>query len=160
MTPAKKTVKKIPKKKSITKKTSLQKTKASAMSRSVPPLKKKTKTPNKTTRTFPTTIRIKLKLPKPQTLPWRETLPNEKWIGIVEDYLAHKQVFITTLQTSLTLGEHIHIRGCTTDIQQTIDSIEWNHQAISHAEGGQTVGIKASHKVRKHDYIYLIATPK
>jgi hypothetical protein len=159
MTLVKKVFKKITKKKTLLKKTGSQKTMTKVSSHLASPLKKKTKTSNKTARTFPTTIRIKLKLPKTPILPWRETLPNEKWIGIVEDYLAQQQVFITTLQTPLTLGEHIHIRGCTTDILQTIDSMEWNHKALSHAESGQTVGIKTSHKVRKHDYIYLISTP-
>jgi hypothetical protein len=101
-------------------------------------------------------IRIKLKLPKPIVLPWRESLPRETLIGIAEDYLDHHRVMLTTLLDELALGEHLHIRGRTTDLTQTVTSLQVNHLPVNLGQIGQEVGIQVDQKVRKHDYIYRI----
>jgi hypothetical protein len=110
--------------------------------------------PSSTPRELP--IRIRLKLPQPVFFPWRECLPRETLIGIADDYLDHHQVMVTTLLDELMVGDRLHIRGRITDLFQTIQSIQVNHEAVRVGEIGQEVGIKVDQKVRKHDYVYRL----
>lgn len=104
-------------------------------------------------------IKIKVKLPQPQVLPWREALPGEVLVGTVEDFLTHLSVMLCTVQVPLAVGDTLHIRGFTTDLIEKIASIEVDHNPVPQALAGQDVGIKLTGKVRKHDYVFKITAP-
>ncbi len=95
-------------------------------------------------------------IPAAPLMPWREPLPGEIPIGQVDDYLSHLEVILTKLVNPLAVGDPLHIRGNTTDVQVTVKSMQINHLPVSQADTGQEVGIQISEKVRKHDYIYKI----
>jgi hypothetical protein len=95
--------------------------------------------------------------PQAPHLPWRDALPGETLIGVVDDFFGHIGVITMTLQESLKVGQRIHVRGNTTDIVQTVSSMQIEHQPVSVAKTGDGIGIKSTGKARRGDYVYLTA---
>ncbi len=56
----------------------------------------------------------------------------------------------------LEVGNTIHIKGHTTDLQQKVESMQLEHESVTRAEKGQVVGLKVEDYVREHDLIYRI----
>ena len=82
---------------------------------------------------------------------------EEKEIGVVEDYFAHVDVLALKITNgTLSTGDTIHIKGHTTDFTQKIESMEIEHEAIEKANVGDSVGIKVSERVRRHDKVYKV----
>jgi putative protease len=78
-------------------------------------------------------------------------------IGRITHYYSHLGVGIIELsEGELKLGDTIHIKGTHTDFTQTVDSIQVEHQNVSRAEKGKTVGIKVQEKVREHDQVFAV----
>jgi translation elongation factor EF-1alpha len=75
-------------------------------------------------------------------------------IGTVTHYFGHLDVAAVSLTQPLDVGELIHIRGHTTDLVETVRSMEIDHQPVSHAEPGDDVAINVTKHVREHDLIY------
>jgi outer membrane biosynthesis protein TonB len=87
-------------------------------------------------------------------LPWRQPVAGETWIGVVEDYFSHVGVIATTLKAALAVGDKLHVRGHTTDMAETVDSLQIEHAPVAAAAAGDSVGIKVIGKCRAGDYIY------
>jgi len=82
---------------------------------------------------------------------------EEKEIGVVEDYFAHVGVLALKItKGTLSTGDTIHIKGHTTDFTQKIESMEIEHEVIEKANVGDSVGIKVSERVRRHDKVYKV----
>ena len=79
--------------------------------------------------------------------------PNEA-IGRVSHYYSHLSVAAVTLTAPLAVGERIHIRGHTTDQEQTVDSMEVDHKPVEAAAPGDDVALKVTGHVRDHDLIF------
>ena len=78
-------------------------------------------------------------------------------IGRITHYYSHLGVGIIELsEGELKLGDTIHIKGAHTDFTQTVDSIQVEHQNVTHAEKGKIVGIKVKEKVREHDRVFRV----
>ena len=77
-------------------------------------------------------------------------------LGRVEDYFAKIGVMALTLQKALSSGDHLHILGHTTNLEQPAESMQIDHQAVTDAAAGSAVGIKVTARVRRRDYVYLI----
>jgi translation elongation factor EF-1alpha len=75
-------------------------------------------------------------------------------IGTVTHYFGHLSVAAVTLTEALRVGERIHITGHTTDLEQTVDSMEVDHQQVESANPGDDVALKVNDHVREHDRIY------
>ena len=58
---------------------------------------------------------------------------------------------------NLKIGDQLWIKGHTTDLKQTIHSIQINHQPIQEARKGQEAGVKVSSRVRRGDRVYRIS---
>ncbi|MEM2998729.1 MAG: hypothetical protein QW542_07265 [Thermoproteota archaeon] len=54
------------------------------------------------------------------------------------------------------MGDRIRIRGSTTDLTQTVDSMQINKVPVTIAEKGSSVGIKVQDRVRPGDEVYKI----
>jgi putative protease len=80
----------------------------------------------------------------------------EQEIGIVEDYFAKVGVVALKLKSDLNVGDTIHIKGHTTDLIQTVTSMQIEHQQVQSAKSGDSVGIKVSDRVRKGDIVYKV----
>ena len=57
---------------------------------------------------------------------------------------------------SLKVGDTIHIVGHTTDITQTIDSMQIENKNVQEAGPGADIGIKVKDRVREHDVVYKV----
>jgi putative protease len=82
--------------------------------------------------------------------------PNSVELGRVEDYYAHIGVIALTLRGDLRLGDHLHILGHTTNLEQPVESMQIDHQAVSEAHPNDAVGIKVTARVRRGDHVFLI----
>jgi len=78
----------------------------------------------------------------------------EQAIGTVTHYFGHLSVAAVTLTDTLRAGEKIHITGHTTNIEQTVDSMEVDHAQVESAGPGDDVALHVNDHVREHDKIF------
>ena len=84
---------------------------------------------------------------------------SEDLVGEVTDYFAKVGVAgIRMTAGSLSVGDTIRIKGHTTDLTQTVDSIQIEHQGVPKADPGQVIGIRMKDRVRRVDAV-LKVTP-
>jgi translation elongation factor EF-Tu-like GTPase len=82
---------------------------------------------------------------------------EEKKIGDVIKYFGKIGVAAIRLsEGSLKVGESIHIVGHTTDVTQSIDSIQIENKSVQEAGPGADIGIKVKDRVREHDVVYKV----
>ena len=83
-------------------------------------------------------------------------MPETK-VGHVKEYFAKVGVAgIVITEGHLSVGDTIHIRGHTTDLTQSVDSIQLEHVPLQRAEPGQLVGIKVRERVRPQDQVFKV----
>jgi len=75
-------------------------------------------------------------------------------IGRVTHYFGHLSVAAVSLTEPLVIGDRIHIRGHTTDVVETIASMEVDHRRVERAEPGDDVAINVQDHVREHDLVF------
>ena len=80
----------------------------------------------------------------------------EEVIGKVTDFFARPVVAGIELATTLKLGDKIHIKGHTTDMELVVDSMQINNVDVNQAKAGDLVGIKVSERVRRGDTVYKV----
>jgi len=80
----------------------------------------------------------------------------EEVIGKVTDFFARPVVAGIELTTVLKLGDKIHIKGHTTDLELIIDSMQINNVDVEQAKAGDLIGIKVSERVRRGDTVYKV----
>ena len=79
-----------------------------------------------------------------------------KLIGKISHYFGNIGVGVIELSDTLKVGETIRIVGGETDFEQTVDSMEVEHQKVETAKKGESVGLKVSQKVREGYKVYKI----
>ena len=77
----------------------------------------------------------------------------EKVVGKVSDFFARPVVAGIELTETLKLGDRIHIKGHTTDIEFTVDSMQIDNVDVKEAKAGDSVGVKVSDRVRRGDTV-------
>jgi selenocysteine-specific translation elongation factor len=77
-------------------------------------------------------------------------------VGEVTDFFAHPVVAGITLSAPLKAGDKIHIKGHTTDLELTVDSMQVNNVSVSAAKAGDAIGVKVSERVRRGDTVYKV----
>ena len=80
----------------------------------------------------------------------------EEIIGKVSDFFARPVVAGIELTTTLKVGDKIHIKGHTTDMELVIDSMQINNVNVNLAKAGDAIGIKVSERVRRGDIVYKV----
>jgi putative protease len=75
-------------------------------------------------------------------------------IGTVTHYFSHLSVAAVSLAAPLAVGERIHIHGHTTDLEQTVASMEVDHRGVAAAAPGDDVAMKVDGHVREGDHIF------
>ena len=80
----------------------------------------------------------------------------EEVIGKVSDFFAQPVVAGIELIGTLKLGDKIHIKGHTTDMELTVDSMQINNVTVIEAKAGDHVGVKVSERVRGGDTVYKV----
>lgn len=78
----------------------------------------------------------------------------EKPVGKVTHYFNHLNVGIIKLISPLKVGDKVKFKGHTTDFEQEITEMQYDHKDIEEGKKGQEVGIKVSDHVREGDEVY------
>lgn len=81
---------------------------------------------------------------------------SEEMIGTVSDFFARPVVAAIELTAALKLGDKIHIKGHTTDLELNVQSMQIDNAAVEEAKAGDSVGVKIPERVRKGDTVYKI----
>ncbi len=82
-------------------------------------------------------------------------MPEEE-IGKVSDFFAHPVVAGIDLTGTLKVGDRVHIKGHTTDIEMTVNSMQINNVNVTEAKAGDAVGVKVMERVRHGDSVYKV----
>jgi len=77
-------------------------------------------------------------------------------VGKVTEFFAHPVVAGIELNAPLKVGDKIHIKGHTTDMELSVASMQVNNTNVEQANAGDNVGIKVKDRVRKGDLVYKI----
>ena len=78
-------------------------------------------------------------------------------IGTVEKYFGKIGVAAIRITSGeMSVGDTIHIKGHSTDFEQTVDSMQVEHQSVQKAGPGADVGIKVKEKVHEKDTVFLV----
>jgi putative protease len=80
----------------------------------------------------------------------------EAEIGLIVDFFARPVVAAIQLTGELNVGDKIHIKGHTTDMEIVVNSMQIHNQNVSVARAGDSVGIKVTDKVRHGDKVYKV----
>lgn len=82
---------------------------------------------------------------------------HEEEIGVIDHYFNHAHIAgIWVKNGRLKVGDRIHIKGHTTDLEEVVNSMEVNHIAVKEVGHGAHVGVPVHEKVRPHDRVYVI----
>lgn len=84
-------------------------------------------------------------------------MAEEQEIGRVMDYFAKIGVAGIELTGKLKVGDTIHIKGHTTDLEQPVDSLQIEHDQVDEAGPGDQIGIKVKDRCRDGDHVYKVA---
>ncbi len=82
---------------------------------------------------------------------------EEKKVGEVMKYFGKIGVAAIRLsEGSLKVGDTIHIVGHTTDVTETVDSMQIENKSVVEAGPGADIGIKVKDRVRENDTVYKV----
>jgi len=77
-------------------------------------------------------------------------------VGKITHYFDNIGVAVVNIEDeSLTVGDTIKVVG-SNEFEQTVESMQVNHENIDVAEKGTEVGMKMAEKVKKGDEIYKV----
>jgi len=79
----------------------------------------------------------------------------EQEVGYVSNY--YKNISVAAVEITngtVTVGETLHFLGKTTDFETAVESIQIDHESITEAKKGNSIGLKVPARVRKHDKVY------
>jgi outer membrane biosynthesis protein TonB len=80
-------------------------------------------------------------------------------IGEVFHYYGHLGVAAIRLTDgAVAVGDQIQIQGPTTNVEQTVDSLQIEHSIVSRADRGQEVGMKVRDRVREKDFVFKVVS--
>jgi len=77
-------------------------------------------------------------------------------VGRVSHFFTKISVAVIELTATISVGDRIRIKGPTTNVEQTVDSMEIEHEKVQRAEAGQSIGMKVKDRVRETDVVYKI----
>jgi putative protease len=82
---------------------------------------------------------------------------EEELIGYVSDYFRNISVAAVEITSGIvSVGDTIHFKGHTTDFKLQVNSMQIEHESVTEAKQGDSIGLKVSEKVRKGDKVYKI----
>ena len=86
-----------------------------------------------------------------------EKVEEGKLIGKITHYFDHIGVAVIEVTDTLKVGDKIRIIGGEdTDFEQTVESMEVEHEKVQTAKKGDAFGLKVDQKVREGYHVYKI----
>jgi U32 family peptidase len=81
----------------------------------------------------------------------------EERIGVVTDYLSRICVAVIHLTDGeLHVGDQVRITGRTTELRQSVESLQIEHQAVAEAPRGSEAAMKVEAPVHRKDQVFRI----
>ena len=77
-------------------------------------------------------------------------------VGTITHFFGRISVGIIDLSDTLRVGETIRIKGPTTDLTQTVESMQIEHESVEEAGAGQVIGTKVQDRVREGDQVFVV----
>ncbi|MBI4982490.1 MAG: hypothetical protein HZC15_05085 [Candidatus Omnitrophica bacterium] len=93
---------------------------------------------------------------KPALKKKSKSLSIGKVVGVVTHYFPKVRAAVIKVSSVLSVGDNIKIKGHTTDLAQSIDSIQLDHVSINSAKKGQEIGLLVNSRVRQQDTVYKV----
>lgn len=82
---------------------------------------------------------------------------KEELVGKITHYFGKIEVGIVEISKgNLAVGDTIHIKGANTDFEQTIDSMQIEHEQVEKAKKGDVIGLKVKDKAKEGDEVYKV----
>ncbi len=81
---------------------------------------------------------------------------GETKIGKVTHYFTKIGVAVIELSGTVKVGDKIHFKGTTSNFEQTVDSMQIEHDKVEEAKKGQSIGMKVKEHVRGHDVVFKV----
>jgi putative protease len=81
---------------------------------------------------------------------------EKKLVGKISHFYGKIGVAVVEVEDEINVGDTISIEGAVTNFRQTVDSMEIEHEQISKAKKGDSIGMKVIDKVRENDNVYKI----
>ncbi len=79
-----------------------------------------------------------------------------KLIGRITHFFGNIGVAVIEVSDRLRAGDTIRIVGGNVDFEEKVDSMEMDHQRVSEAKKGNSVGVKVSQKVHEGYKVFRI----
>ncbi|MFA5392433.1 MAG: hypothetical protein WC306_01920 [Candidatus Paceibacterota bacterium] len=81
---------------------------------------------------------------------------KEVLVGKITHYYGEINVAIVKLSAILKIGDKVHLKGHEIDFEQTVSSMQVEHQNVKIAKKGEEIGLKVDQKIREGDEVYLV----
>jgi len=81
---------------------------------------------------------------------------GEHRIGEISHWYGEIGVAGIHLDDDIRVGDQVHIAGHTTDLTQTVGSIQIDHEQVEEAHAGDDIGVKVQDRVRVHDGVFVV----
>ena len=83
---------------------------------------------------------------------------KEQEIGYISKYFG--QISVAAIEITagkLSVGDTVHIKGHTTDMNVEVGSIQVEHDAVDSAKKGDSIGLKVTGKARRKDKVFKLS---
>ncbi len=81
---------------------------------------------------------------------------DKKQIGKITHFFDKISVAVVELTDTLKVGEKILIEGHGNSVEQTVDSMQIEHEKVEQAEAGQSIGMKTAQPVKVNDLVFKV----
>ena len=111
----------------------------------------KSRQPSAANKSSKKTVRKAIRSKLAKTSPVKEVL-----IGKITHFFPKVGAGVIKLKTGLAIRDTIHIKGCTSDFNQNITSLQINNKPVKKAPKGKLVGFLSARRVRRNDKVYKL----
>lgn len=80
----------------------------------------------------------------------------ERKVGEVTHFFAGPSAAVLKLSAGLNVGDEIHIVGATTDLNESVTSMQIDHNSVEAAHPGDDVAILVKDRVREGDEVFVV----
>ena len=95
-------------------------------------------------------------MPAKKTANGEKAVETRKPVGVVTHFYKKIGVAIVKFNKTVPAGTKVAFKGATTDFEETIGSMQYDHKPIEEAPKGKQVGIKVDEAVREGDLVYPV----
>lgn len=81
----------------------------------------------------------------------------DKKVGEITHYYDKIGVAVVEVSSPIKVGDRIKIVGHNDEFEQTVASMQVEHESIQQAKKGDAMGMKVDQPVKKGDKVYLIS---